>query len=492
MDDKSLLYSGGNKVLFTTHLSELITGRVVTASREATIREAAEIMSRNKISSIILLDPLDNTPAGIITDKDLRDRVVAKDRSVQDRVGSIMSSALIKTEASDYVFEALLKMIQFNIHHLLVVERGELKGILTNHDLMMLQGIFPLSIVREIERHESVEGLIPAAGKINRIVDLLIKEGSKARNIVRIITEINDRLLRKLLEITERGLGPPPLDYCWIVFGSEGRREQTFKTDQDNAIIYDDPKTPEDAARAVNYFGAFALRMREALIKCGFPPCPGNYMASNPLWCQPLKVWREYFFRWINEPTPEAILSSLIFYDFRPMNGNIALAEALRSYIGQAIRNKKLFLAKMAEVITMQRPPLGFWGGIAVGKKGLHKGKLNLKEAGIGLFAGALRLFALEKGLSSTSTMERLRELKDTHNLVEQYCEEIEQAFEFLMSLRIRHQLEQIESDQEPDNYINPESLSILERGTLHESLKLISLIQDFIVEEYKQGFTAR
>ncbi|MDZ4164893.1 MAG: DUF294 nucleotidyltransferase-like domain-containing protein [Smithellaceae bacterium] len=492
MDDKSLLYSGGNKILFTTPLSELITKKVVTASRETTIREAAEMMSENRISSIILVDPGDSAPVGIVTDKDLRERVVARGRCGQAPVHDVMSSALITAEADDYAFEALLKMIQHNIHHLLVVERGELKGILTNHDLMMLQGIFPLSLAREIERHQSIEGLIPAAGKINRIVDLLIKEGTKARNIVRIITEINDRLLKKLLEITQTRLGPPPLDYCWIVLGSEGRKEQTFKTDQDNAIIYDDPKTPQDAQRAEAYFGDFARQMNEALIKCGFPPCPGNYMASNSLWRQPLKVWKEYFLRWINEPTPEAVLSSLIFYDFRPVSGNSTLAERLRAHLGQRIRNQNLFLAKMAEVITMKRPPLGFWGGIAVGKKGRHKNELNLKEAGLGLLAGAIRLFSLEKGVDSTSTLERLRDLKDKHILVGQYAEEFEQAFEFLMSLRIRHQLEQIEAGLEPDNYLNPASLSMLDKNTLKESFKLIALVQDFIVEEYKQGFSAR
>ena len=154
------------------------------------------------------------------------------------------------------------------------------------------------------------------------MVTLLLKEGAKASNITRMVTEINDRLVVKILQIAEKTLGPPPLNYCWIAFGSEGRREQTFKTDQDNALIYEDPRTPEEQAAAGEYFSRFAAFVNDTLVKCGFPECPGNYMARNPQWCQPLAVWRGYFSRWIDEPTEEAILRSVILFDFRPVGGN--------------------------------------------------------------------------------------------------------------------------------------------------------------------------
>jgi CBS domain-containing protein len=178
----------------------------------------------------------------MVTDRDLRNKVVSKGRDIAGRVGDIMSVTIIKSEAGDYCFEALLKMIRYNIHHLLVVGKGELKGIITNHDLMMLQGTSPLAVAGEIEGQDTIDGLVPVSKKIDKIITILIKEGAKASHITRIITEINDRLLKKILEITESRFGPPPLDYCWIVYGSEGRKEQTFKTDQDNAIIYEDPK----------------------------------------------------------------------------------------------------------------------------------------------------------------------------------------------------------------------------------------------------------
>jgi CBS domain-containing protein len=173
---------------------------------------------------------------------------------------------------------------------------------------------------------------------------VLIREEAKAAHITRIITEINDRLVRKLLAITESQMGPPPVSYCWIVFGSEGRKEQTFSTDQDNAIIYDEPG--EKAGEASNYFAEFAARMRRALEQCGFPPCTANYMASNPQWCQPLSVWKKYYSRWISTPTPEAVLRSLIFFDFRPLYGNQLLAEQLRAYLSYTAKGTRPFSAR--------------------------------------------------------------------------------------------------------------------------------------------------
>lgn len=493
MRNKSLLYTGGDKILFTTTIGDLITKPPVTASQNITIKEAAEIMSNNRISSIVLVDPDGNVPVGIVTDRDLRDKVVAKARDFNEPISKIMSRSLIKAEARDYCFEALLKMVRYNIHHLIIVDKGELKGVITNHDLMMLQGTSPISIAREIEGQRTVEGIIPVSGKTNRIIELLLREGAKATNITRIITEINDRIVKRLLEITEERLGPPPLNYCWVVFGSEGRKEQTFKTDQDNAIIYDDPEDEAKAEMARTYFKNFGLYMRDALIKSGFPSCPADYMASNPKWCQPLKVWKEYFSRWIDRPTPEAILFSLIFFDFRPIHGNLTLAEKLRAFLKHRIKDQNIFLATMAGVITKNRPPLGFFGSFVVEKKGEHKNELNIKHNGIGIIVDAVRLFALEKGVTVTSTIERLRELKDRHHpIVSEYGDEIEQAFEFLMLLRLHHQFERIRSGKEPDNFINPEGLSLLERNTLKESFRLLSRIHDSIIEQYRPGMVGQ
>jgi len=487
MHNKSLLYGGGDKLLFTTPVGELATKDVVTASQDITIKEAAEIMSEKRISSLVLVDS-EGVPVGIVTDRDLRDKIVSKGRDIKDKVSSIMSVSLIKAEAREYCFEALLKMIRYSIHHLIVVDEGRLKGIITNHDLMMLQGTSPISIAREIESQQTIEGLVPAAGKINAIIRILLKEGAKASNITRIITEINDRLVRNILEIAERKYGRPPVEYCWIVLGSEGRKEQTFKTDQDNAIIYDNPASEKDEAEIRKYFSEFTGFVRDALVSCGFPLCPAGYMASNARWCQSSNSWKEYFSRWISNPTPEAVLLSLIFFDFRPIHGNLKLAEDLRVHLENNLKNQNIFFAKMAGVITKNRPPLGFFKSFIVEKSGEHKDELNLKLRGIGPLLDIARLFALERGIRETSTLERIKALRGKHPIISELGAELEQAFEFISLLRVHHQIEQIEGSASPDNFINPDRLSNLEKKSLKESFQLIFKVQDAIIEIYRPG----
>ncbi len=480
--DRTLLHGGGDKLLFTHTLDDLATKKVIAASEDISIKDAAEIMANNKISSLILLDTA-GRPSGMVTDRDLRNKVVSRGVDLAGRVGDIMSVTIIKSEAGDYCFEALLKMIRYNIHHLLVVDNGELKGIITSHDLMLLQGSSPLAITKEIEDQTTIDGLLPAAGKINKMITILIKEGAKASNITRLITEVNDRLLKKILEITESRLGPPPLRYCWIVYGSEGRKEQTFRTDQDNAIIYEDPTSNDEAARV--YFSDLAVQMKDALTKCGFPPCSADYMASNPKWRQPLSVWKSYFLGWINTPTPEAILSSLIFFDFRALHGDLLLAERLRAFLGHEVKGKSLFLAHMAAIVAQNRPPLDLFGKFSCKKKGPHKGKFNIKINGLCPIIDAARLSALETRLYHTSTLERLRGLKNRPAAVGEFSGQLEEAFEFLMSLRLSHQFRQIQEGVEADNFINPNQLSPMEKIFLKETFKLILTVQERTIKKY-------
>jgi len=381
-----------------------------------------------------------------------------------------------------------MKIIKNSIHHIVVMESGSLRGILTNHDILVLQGTSPLSVVRDIEAQNTIEGLIPESGNINRIIALLLKEGAKASNITGIITEINDRLLKKILTISENTFGHPPVPYCWIVFGSEGRKEQTYRTDQDNAIIYADPVTEEQREAAGEYFQKFSEFVRDALVQCGFPLCHGNYMASNPTWRQPLSVWKDYFSQWISTPTPDAVLASCILFDFRPVYGDSALSERLREYLQTRLKNQDMFLKLMAQLTINLRPPIGLFKGFIVEKTGKHKNKLNLKFTCLAPLVNIVRLFSLESYSPETSTLDRIHSLKATHAIVGEFSEELEHAFEFLTMLKIRHQHEQIEQGQEPDNFITPKALSSFEQRVFKESCQLILKIQDMINKKYNPG----
>src|SRR5208283_1229441 len=401
-------------------------------------------------------------------------------------VKDVMSLPLMRVDDKDYCFEAVLKMVKYNVHHLLVIKNGGLRGVITNHDLMTLQGTSPMSFTKDIENQHSIDGLITVSRKINSTVGLLLREGAKASNITKIITEIYDRLARRVLEIAEKEFGKPPVPYCWIVFGSEGRKEQTFKTDQDNAIILADPMTKEEAEEIKGYFPAFGMFVRDSLLKCGFPLCPADFMASNPKWCQPLKNWKKYFSTWISTPTSDAVLNSVTFFDFRPVYGHSSLSCKLREPLTYAAKDQDAFLGHMANMAIKNRPPISFLKTFVLEKSGEHKDELNLKVKGIAPIVDMVRLFALEKGVKQTSTLERIDILRDKHTIIKEYADDLVHVFEFVMLMRIQHQFEQIRADKGVDNFINPHALVNLDKKTLKEVFHFISKIQDMIIERYK------
>ena len=485
MQDRTTFYCGSDRLLFTTRVGDMGIKDVVTTEEDTPIRDAAQIMSEHHVSSVVIMDR-NRLPVGMVTDRDLRDKVVSRGRDVQEPVRNIMSTTLIRVDSRDYCFEAVLKMIRYNIHHIIVIKDGKLTGVMTNHDLMVLQGTSPLSLTKDIESQQAIEGLIPVSQKINNIVGLLLKEGARASNITKIITELNDRLVRKILEIAEKKHGKPPVPYCWIGFGSEGRKEQTFKFDQDNAIIYEDPATPEQEEEANRYFSAYASFARDGLLRCGFPLCRANYMASNPQWCQPLRTWKRYFSTWVATPTPEALIHCVALFDFRPLYGDAALGEALRDHLHSILKDQKVFLGYVANLAIKNEPPIGFLKSFVVEKGGVHKNELNLKVKGLAPLVDIIRLFSLERGVRATSTLERLEALRGVHTIAMEYADEFEQAFEFLMLLRIHHQYALLSTGQAPDNFINPNRLSNLEKRSIKEAFHLVAKVQDLIIERYK------
>jgi CBS domain-containing protein len=484
MHKKSLLYGSADRLLFTTRVGDVATG-AVTVSEDATIQDAARTMAKHKISSLIILDKR-KLPAGIVTDRDLREKVVAKGRSPEEPVRNIMTISLIRADADDFCFEAVLKMIKYNIHHILVIKEGELYGIMTNHDLMLLQGTSPLSIAHNVDNQQNIYGLVTSAGRINNLLGLLLKGGAKAGSITTIITEINDRLIRKALEIAETQFGKPPVPYCWAVLGTEGRKEQIFKTDQDNAIVYADPDTGEEEEAIKEYFAGFTALVADSLLQIGYPSCPGGHMAVNPLWCQPVSVWKKYYSGWIQGTEADSVLRSLVFFDLRPVYGKHSLGDVLKDHYMALVRENNAFLGHMANIIIKNTPPIGFLKSFVVEKGGGHKDKFDLKLRGLRPLVDSVRLFALEKGIKETSTIGRLKALKGKNSLVEVYIDDLEHVFEFIMLLRVHHRFKMISEGKEPDNFINPNDLSVLEKKTIKEAFHLISRLQSLISEKFR------
>jgi CBS domain-containing protein len=478
---------GSDRVLFTTPVRDLVARDVVTARTDVSILDAAGLMSAHRADALVIVDEAGG-PIGIITNTDLRDKAMACRKDPSSPVADIMSSPLYSVEGGDFCFEAILKMVSRNVHHLVVTKAGGLAGIISSRDLMVLQITSPLMIVKEIESQSSVEGLASASAKILRLISLLLGEGARAESIIRIITEVNDRIERKVLDFTVKTLGPPPLPFCWIVYGSAGRKEQTFRTDQDNAILYADPRTAEEARQAEEYFRRFADFAVNALLRCGFTLCPGDFMATNQQWRQPLSVWKKYFSSWLHTPTDKAIHNSANLFDFRGLYGDVQLAEDLKKHLMKSLVEKKIFLKAMANLITDYRPPIGLFGWFIVEKSGEHANRIDLKKSCLTPIINIIRLLAFECNIPETSTFERLLVLKIAHPTISAVGDDLAHALEFVSLLRIRRQVEQVSMGAAPDNFINPKKLRSLEQRNLKEICKLLARILDDIAVQYEVG----
>jgi CBS domain-containing protein len=317
---------------------------------------------------------------------------------------------------------------------------------------------------------------------------MLLGEGAKAGSINRIITTVNDRIERAILDLALKTLGPPPVPFCWIVYGSAGRKEQTFITDQDNGVIYADPRNEEEAREAHAYFSRFAEFSVNAFLRCGFALCPGEFMATNPKWRQPFAVWRRYFSDWIATPVDEAIHNALNLFDFRGLHGDLRLAADLKRHLVAALRDQNFFLKAVADLTTDYRPPLNLFGSLTVAKDGDHANQLDLKKNCLTPLINIIRLFSFESHIQETSTAERLAILKTSHPIVKILGDDLAYALEFLSIIRIRHQLEQVSAGLAPDNFINPKRLSSLEQRSLKEICRLLSRILDDIGRKYGIG----
>lgn len=482
------LMGDSERLLYSLTAADVIGGSPLLCQQETSIREAARMLASSNATCLFVADTK-GAAIGIVTDRDFATKAVAQVISLDLPVSRIMSQPVIAVGRNDRLFHALLAMLSRNIHHVLVTQEGVPSGVLTAHDLMMLQGKSPLNIVRHVEEQKTVTALAAAQSRIVGLLPLLLREGAKASNITRVVAEVNDRLTAKVLQFAEEKLGPPPAPYCWVVLGSEGRREQTFKTDQDNALIYSDAG---DAPGAQGYFTKLAAFAQDALSACGYPRCPGNYMASNPVWRQPLRMWRSYFRTWISEPEVQRTEDSLILFDMRPVAGDRSLFEQLANDWRKHLTEALAFKSMLAFVSLERKPPLGFFRNFVLERTGEHKNQLDLKLYGSGPIVNAVRLLALDAGVEHTNTSDRLAALADLPHQDASLIPDLRDAFEFLTLLRIEWQLRQVGEGQPLSNFVTPDALTNLQRGLLKEAFRAIACVQSMIDETYRTALWAQ
>jgi len=453
---------------FNQTVANISAKKPVFGDTKMSIQEAAGIMSREQISSIVI-NTTDGNCVGVVTEKDLTKKVIATGYDISRPVSDIMSSPLYTIPDHALVFEALMAMMQEDIRHIAVTDANEkVTGILTNRDLLTAQGKSPVFLVREISAANNIEEIIDRHNKLPRQIQSLITSGAKAENLTRFITTVSCSILAKLIGYTLDTLGQPPAKFVFMILGSEGRREQTLKTDQDNAIIFEDvPKEDESMVR--DYFLKFGEKVCTMLDQAGYEFCTGDVMAKNPKWCQPLSKWKEYFSSWIHAAEAEDLLQASIFFDFRIGYGDDILIDSLRQHLFGSLEGWSGFFRHLTENALYFKPPLGFFRNFVVESKGEHRDAFDIKSAMTPIVDFA-RIYALKNKIEETNTLQRLRQLYIKRVFNRQEYEELERAYSFLLQLRFVRQITAIIDEKaKPDNYINPKTLTRIEQKMLKE-----------------------
>ncbi|MCG6881723.1 MAG: DUF294 nucleotidyltransferase-like domain-containing protein [Deltaproteobacteria bacterium] len=471
---------------FNLEVKDLYNKNILSCGEDASIQQAASLMSERKCSSIFIKNTKDEY-TGVVTDTDLRSKVISQGHDITAPIASIMSSPLHSVQMDAMVSEAMIEMMDTNLKHLAVRDRqSNVVGILTNRDILTAQEQSPFFVVREIVVASSLNEIVDKQQRIPRLIQNMLNSGAKTKTITRLISSISDAILEKLVGFALDELGPAPADFVFLIVGSEGRNEQTLKTDQDNAIIYADVTKPESGA-AKTYFLEFGEKVCTWLDTAGYDFCKGDVMAKNPKWCQPLSIWKRYFYSWIRVSTPKDLMQSNIFFDLRGGCGSNALVDELRLFLFDSLEGWTRFFRDLAVNALGFKPPLGFFRNFVVESKGEHRNKFDIKKS-MTPIVDIARTYALNNNISETNTQERLYRLYLEKVFDEETYNDLDQAYSYLMHHRLSGQIKNILEGKKPDNYINPNKLSRMDQTMLKEIFKRIERMQTRLSVDFTGG----
>lgn len=446
--------------------------QLITCNVNDSIVTAAQIMRERTISSLIACDD-NGQPVGIMTDRDLRNKVVADALDPRTlAVKSIMTSPVISVKEDDTLFEVLYRMSRHRIHRMGVVDdNNALIGFINESDIIRLQNRSPQHLLKSIDEADNNGELRRIHAESEQLIVFLSRNGVDTPSLIKLISLFNDQLTDRLITLLKQerfpGMGKKS---TFMVLGSEGRREQTLKTDQDNAIIYSDQANADE----IRDIEAFAHALIECLIDIGVPECPGGIMARNDFWRRSLSGWKRIISDWIDNPKSENIVNFGMLSDMRGLCGNHALEQELREFITSKAQDNSIFMARMAHNVVNFSQPLGWFGRIKVERKGEHAGKIDLKKAGIFTITEGVKVIALSIGIFGGSTLEKLKQLETRGVLDKRQVADLEAAFTLLTGMRLRGQIEAADLGNEITNYVAPETLDRVEMGRLKEALEVV------------------
>ncbi|MDG1277024.1 MAG: DUF294 nucleotidyltransferase-like domain-containing protein [Algoriphagus sp.] len=484
-DHSLMIFSDKSEIKFSE--------KVLTCSPEQSIQQAAALMAEKQVSSIVVCRE-DLKPLGIITDKDLRSKVVAKGIPLETPSSEIMSAPVLTMRKDASFSDLYLTMIKNRLHHLILTEDGtdqsQVCGILSDHDVLLSMGNSPAVLIHGLMNTLDLKEMRLIRDQAEQMLGYYLENELTMDFVASVMTEVNDIIIKQALRIAENSLSDEDpalkkIPFCFLSLGSEGREEQLLRTDQDNALVYEDvPEALAEQAHA--YFLKLGTAMVEVLLACGFASCPGDIMASNPKWVQPMSKWKGYFSEWIIRPTEEAILSATIFFDFRPIAGNLGLGETLSLHIYEEIQKKKIFLNFLAKNALMNPPPLGFFKGFVVEKSGEHENEFDIKSRAMMPLADLARLLVLSHGvIGVNNTFKRFDRLAELEPNYEALFKQAAKAYEILMRTRALEGL----GNESSGRFIKPESLGKLERQLLKNTFSPITELQSIVKVRFQLDY---
>ena len=460
-----------NSIWLHKPLSEVLSDKVISAPQTTPILQAVQLMAREQVSTLMITEFIDNEHqlVGIMTDRDIRNRVVAPGIDTSEPVSRVMTPNPCHIEKQHTLFDALCLMTEENIHHLPIVERNQLQpiGLVTATDMLRYQRANVLFVIGELMKAQSLYELTRLSWQLPQYFATHAKRLGDFDVAGKILSQATDIMTRKLLDFYQQKHGKPPFDFCWLVYGSQAREDQTMGSDQDNGMLL--ARVPDE--QESQYFAAMADYVCKGLNKCGIALCTGNIMASNPELRLSLEQAIEEARIWVDSPTPKALLSFNIFLDVRPVAGNIGLYKQLHQARSPLFTQSR-FLALLARNAADASVPLSMFKRFTYDKG--SDDAINLKKYAVSIINSLVRIYALSAQLPMPSTLSRLANLPDNAGLSKHDANNLRDIWLFLNRLRWRHQV----SNKVTNNSILIKDLSAIEKHQLKAAFQAIQVAQ--------------
>ncbi|WP_438977231.1 DUF294 nucleotidyltransferase-like domain-containing protein [Polaribacter sp.] len=469
--------------IYTEIQSANFSKNPITCFEHTKIKEAASIMQTNNIGSLVVVK--DQYTVGIITDKDLRNKVATGVIAITEEVAKIMSSPVFTYPPKISVAEAQIAMLQNKISHLCITKDGTVNskviGILSEHDLVVMLSNNPTAFIKEIKRSKSAEKLKEIKEKSQQLLNNYITQKIPIPFITTIFSEINKTITQQIIQLSLSEIKEKnSCAFTWLALGSQGRQEQLLLTDQDNALIFEDSKSN---SKNKDYFLQLSKSINHKLAIVGYKLCPAEMMASNPKWCLTISQWKEQFNNWITNPTEEKILLCTIFFDYALVYGKHELLDELTNSIFNAIDSYPIFLNFLARNAMKNPPPLSFFRNFLVEDSGEHKDKFDIKARAIMPLADAARVLILSHKIKEVnSTIARFKKLGELEPQNKFLYDKYALSFTILVEFRTTQGLKNNNSGR----FIAIDHLTKANRLQLKSCFKPIKEIQELISTRFQ------